>query len=129
LGQGNTTVTFRLKVIGGGSGLLRFSSNESSSPNKPLLLTAKQFTTAIAPKIISEKENITSLQSFKDYIKINSSSPTETAIFSIRGNCLYQTSGVGEYSIDIRHFPVGIYLLYCKSESSRIVEKMIRYTK
>jgi hypothetical protein len=124
--EGKSKFTFRLKITYGGSGLLRFPSLESTlAANKPALLTAQKVTTGIPEKTITKEISI-SPNPFSDYLKINSPSKTDVYIFSMDGNCVYKKSGVGEYTLDTSSLPLGIYSVYCQSETSNYAEKIIK---
>jgi ribulose 1,5-bisphosphate synthetase/thiazole synthase len=124
--EGKSQFTFRLKITYGGVGLLRFPSMESTSPNKPALLTAKEVVITGIPTKTVKKEIEIFPNPFSDYLKINCPSKTDVYIFSMTGNCVCKKSGVGEYTLNTGSLPSGVYLIYCQSETSNYVGKIIK---
>lgn len=121
--EGVEAITFYLKVTNNGVGLFRFPSMESSSENKPALLTSKSIPT--------NSDHIRDMQHApfcytNEYIKLNNTEKAKLTIYSIDGICVYDNIHTEESTIDIRSFAPGIYMISYESDRKKTTAKVLK---
>ncbi|NDW10171.1 DUF5040 domain-containing protein [Dysgonomonas sp. 520] len=123
---GATKATFRLKVKSGGTGLFRFPSIDSSSPNKPALLTVKKISLDIGDQEAAADFRIYP-NPFADYITIANAPLKNVSIFSLDGNCVFRTSNLTSDRIDTASFPAGMYIVSYETQEGNVrSEKIVK---
>lgn len=122
--DGKTTATLQLRVINDASGLFRFPSTDSkTSPNVPVILTAKE---PKGPGTGLSEINGMNIQIENNYIRINESSETFVTLYSVTGNMLSGQRVSSGGTIDISSLLPGIYLLSCENTQGKSIRKFVK---
>lgn len=126
--SGENQVTLLLKVAGGGVGLFRFPSIESTSPNKPVILTAKKQGNT---KVANNLHNTISIypNPFSGNFSVSGiSSVDKLSVVSLDGKIIYEKNNPpNELTINAGNFPAGVSLLRLQTngtfESYKLIKK------